>query len=372
MSSLTIASKSPWHPAMRREHHFSLVAAAKGFDVTFIEQPSDIRSLNRGFSKYVHGLLGSPSTEAGIEVIRRSVVVPGHKGVWWNCLDQWQLRRILGPLDSPVVHYLPWQFGASASKTQRVFDCTDNWLKLYPESAGPRLRESFARIADEASEIIVVSPDLSELFPGRDPLVIPNGVDDQEIAEVVTPKPGKQRLVFVGTLSERFDCEALREIVGELPDWTVDLFGPCRFSGMGDAPSSELQQLIALSSGRIRLQGSVAKHEVARVLDEADVLIVPTVAGFARGQSSMKLLDAAARGRPAVVSPEVTIDGVTQPPGTYTAQEQGDWKGQILAAAAEDVSLGDQRRDFARLNTWEQRWLPWMSALGLQPNGENG
>jgi len=174
MSGLTIASKSPWHPAMRREHHFSLVASRYGYDVTFIEQPEDIRSARSHLKHYVEGLRGRVSEESSIKVMQRSVLVPGHRGKLWQHLDVWQLHRLLESTINPVVHYLPWQFGAGPSTARAVFDCTDNWLSLYPSAAAPLLQRSFAKIADEADEIIVVSPALSSLFPGREPQVIPN------------------------------------------------------------------------------------------------------------------------------------------------------------------------------------------------------
>jgi glycosyltransferase involved in cell wall biosynthesis len=368
MSGLTIASKSPWHPAMRREHHFSLVASRYGYDVTFIEQPEDIRSARSHLKHYVEGLRGRVSEESSIKVMQRSVLVPGHRGKLWQHLDVWQLHRLLESTINPVVHYLPWQFGAGPSTARAVFDCTDNWLSLYPSAAAPLLQRSFAKIADEADEIIVVSPALSSLFPGREPQVIPNGVDAREIANVVAPRPGQQRLVFVGTLSERFDVAAVRALLADLPDWTLDLYGPCRFAGSGDQPSSELRRLLETSGGRVSLRGVVPKHEVSRVLDQADVLVIPSVGGFARGQSSMKLLDAAARGRPAVVSPDVTVDGSGRPPGTYVAAALEEWATAVLDAANEDVSVGESRRQWALQNTWEQRFHAWRGAVGIAPN----
>jgi glycosyltransferase involved in cell wall biosynthesis len=354
---------------MRREHHLAMLAASNGHDVRFIEQAGDIRSAGRSPLTYARGFSHPIENEGALSVVRRSVIVPGHRGELWRQLEARQLGHVLRQPFGPEIYYLPWQFGAGPPGVAKVFDCTDDWLQLYPEQAEPLLRRSFARIADEADEIIVVSPDLSSLFPGRAPTVIPNGVDERDVVYSVKEPRRRNSLVFIGTLSERFDLDLVHSLLRELPEWTLDLYGPCRYSGSGDAPSHALRQAIETSEGRMVLHGPVPKSAVAGILDDADVLIIPNRSGFSRGQSSMKLFDAAARGRPAVVAPDVTVDGVHRPPKTYVAEHSDHWATQVLAAAGEPSTFGEERRQWALANTWQERWHQWANAVGLSGQG---
>ena len=86
----------------------------------------------------------------------------------------------------------------------------------------------------------------------------------------------------------------------------------------------------------------------------------------------MKLLDAAARGRPAVVSEGVTVDGSHRPPGTAEAATVDEWRDAILAAASEESSVAQERLSWARANTWDHRWQEWVSVvLGKDEGGSH-
>ena len=372
MTGITIVSKSPWEPAIRREHHFAKLAVRRGHPVTFIEQPTDVRSAPGAWRSFLAGLSGAIEVRDDLRLVRRSVVVPGHRGRLAQMMDNVELQRTIARLPQPAVGYLPWQFAATAAAPRRVFDCTDDWLSLYPLSSGPQIRSSLERIAAEADEIIVVSTTLLDQFPGRRPVLVPNGVDRSAVLEQARPKPGSSSLVFVGTLSERFDAELVAAVMRALPDWRLDIYGPCRYAGLGGRPSPDLAGLLDELGQRVELHGPVPKEEVGAVLDRADVLIVPNVPALSEGQASMKLLDAAARGRPAVVSEGVTVDGSHRPPGTAEAATVDEWRDAILAAASEESSVAQERLSWARANTWDHRWQEWVSVvLGKDEGGSH-
>ena len=370
MTSLVVCSKSAWIPSMRREHALTLAAAERGIDVVFIESPADVRSVRNGSAtEFARGFVGHSDDNAhdGLRVVHRSTPAPGHRGRISEAVDVALLRRIIGTTsdtDSPLVCNLPWQWAATASgRHRRVFDCADDWTQLFPSSRTRRLTEHFARIAVEADEVIVASPDLAPLFPGRDVVVVPNGADASAIPSAVNPPPGRNTMVYVGTFSERFDAPLVAELLRALPDWRLDLYGPCGYAGRGDRPAPELSSLLAEFEDRVRWHGTISRAEVPAAIDAGDVVIVPNRIRMSHGQSSMKLFDGAARGRPAVVALGVETGASESPPGTYVAANTGEWVDAVRAASTEDASLIEARIAWARSNTWSERWPAWSAGV---------
>jgi len=365
--ALALCSKSPWAPAIRREHALARLAAGAGHEVAFLEHPLDLRALRRSPRDYV-GVLASPRPYAVAERLtawRRGTLVPGHRDGAAERLDAAQLARALRRAADPRavrVAMLPWQWPAlRPGSARRVFELADDWRRLIPRRAR-HLEELHRRIGAEADEIIVVAPALAELFPGRSVVVVPNAVGDELLATPPTPPPGRRRLVYVGTLSERFDAPLMAAVMARLNDWTLDLYGPCTYAGSGDRPAPEVTQLLASTSGRARWHGIVARDRLADALDSADVLIVPN-RDQARGQDSMKLYDYAARARPVAVT-TASLDGAAQtPPHVLAADSADELADVILAAAAEPEGHAGERRRWAEQQTWSARWATWSDAL---------
>jgi len=369
MTGLTICSKSPWLPNIRREHAFAQVAQGVGVEVVFVESPSDIRACNRlhpGPFLRAFGGESDRSSPADLEVISRSTLVPGHRNRPAEALDAALLRGVLAKHsdeNAPTVVNLPWHWPAVATRKRKVFDCADDWTKLYPLSRAKRFGELFRRIADEADQVILASGDLAHLFADRTVAVIPNAANAEDIVDEVAERPHRCSLAYVGTLSERFDVETVTELLIALPQWKLDIYGPCRYAGRADRPAPELDGLLNHFADRVVWHGTIPRASVAGAIDGADVLIVPTRPDMAEGQSSMKLFDIAARGRPAVVSRGVsTLDGEV-PPGTYLADGLEGWVEGVKRASIETGGLDCDRVAWARSNTWDRRWPGWASAV---------
>ena len=376
MTSMTICSKSAWSPPNRREHAFARQALDRGIEVTFVEPPSDARSLRQvGVIDFARGARGRvvPGLPTGLTAVARSAPVPGHRNriaqVGESTLGRWVLRAHVAD-GAPSVTNLPWHWGATAGQARRVFDCADDWTRLHPRERRPRLLELFRLVAEEADEIVVASKDLAYLFPGRAPVHVPNGADSADVAERATPRPRTRTAVYVGTLSERFDVPTVAQVLRQLPDWSLDVYGPCRYAGIGDQPSAELRAFLDDFAGRARFHGPIPRTAVAAAIDAADVVLVPNVSHLSVGQSSMKMFDSAARGRPAVVAHGVTSDGDGLPPATVVADTAEEWVAGILGCLDEPACLAQERIDWARANTWEHRWPAWSQAVfGAEPAG---
>ncbi len=365
--ALVLCSKSAWHPAIRREHALARLAAGAGHDVTFLERPLDVRALRRAPGRYVSLLAVPRRRVVGERVVawRRATLVPGHRNAVAERFDAAQLARALDRLADPGtvrVAMLPWQWPAlRAGTARRVLDLADDWRRLIPGRAG-HLEELHRRIAAEADEIVVVAPALAELFPGRSVVVVPNAVGDELLAQPPAQRPRARRLVYVGTLSERFDAPLMADVMARLADWTLDLYGPCSYAGHGERPAPELTELLAAGGGRVRWRGTVPREHLGSALDSSDVLVVAN-RDQARGQDSMKLYDYAARGRPVAVTTG-SLDGAAQVPPHVLAADGADALAEAIRCAdREPDAHAAERRRWAQGQTWSARWPDWSRAL---------
>lgn len=370
---LVLCAKSPWHPALRREHALAAQAALAGFDVDFVEAPGDVRDLpRRSHPVRPDARWVTAGDAAAVRVWSRWTPVPGHRGALAARADRAGLRRLLRRLvrpDSLVCLTLPWQWGAADSLGVRtVFDAADDWTALVPAAAA-RLRPQYAAVAAGADAVVVVTPHLASLFPGAAVRVVPNGAPsallDAPIAVDGDPAAAR-RMVYVGTLSERLDLGLLTAVLRRLPDWSLDLYGHCAFAGLRDAPSPALQHFLDEFAPRARWRGGVPRSEVAAVLDGATVGVIPNRSDLAHGQSSMKLLDYAARGLPVVSTELSPAEAAQAPPGVTFAADADCFVEALTRAAADGRGQAAAMREWAAHRTWTTRWSEWTRAAGAR------
>jgi glycosyltransferase involved in cell wall biosynthesis len=332
---------------MRREHMLARLARAQGHDVTFLESPSDVRALRSdGRAGWVRRLAPAPAAARqladGVKVQPRSTLLPGHLNRAAELLDGGLLRGQLARSGGTVVATMPWQWPAVSALrgVRRVLDVADDWTRLVP-ARSQRIRE---------------------LFAGREVDVVRNGVDAALLDRPPSAPPNRRRIVYLGTLSERFDVALAGELLDRLPGWTLDLYGPCAYARLGDAPSPELRALVARPDGRARWHGSVARARVGETLDGADVLLLPHVANC-RGQDSMKIYDYATRGRPVVLT-EAAAQGISEPPPHLrVGRDPVELAALIEQGGREPRQCAFDRIDWARTQSWQSRWPDWSRVL---------
>jgi hypothetical protein len=377
---LVFASKSPWYPAIRREHALAREAVHAGYLVDFVEQPEDVRSVGRlGPRGYLMGLRGSQRSEALpgglLRVSSRSTVLPGHMREIGLRSNTALLRRVLSKISTPestLVCQAPWDWEAvhEAPAARRVFDCTDDWAELLPGRA-KLVREAYSRIATEADVVVVVNPSLMGDFPGAQVALVRNGVSDALLRDEAAPRPRQQRMVYVGTLSERFDVSFVRELLTLLPGWSLDLYGQCQYAGLGNEPSPELSHLLDDPELLVRWHGVVNRDGIGAAIDAADVAVVLNKPELSRGQSSMKVFDYAARGRPIVTMVPEMATPADAPPGILTATTPSAYAAQVLAASRESDSMAVATLRWAAANTWSARWRDWSMVAIAAPREQS-
>jgi Glycosyl transferases group 1 len=345
-----------------------------GIEVSFFEQPRDIRALVRRQDAvtYVGGLFrpgsGVVARPSEPRVLPRSTVLPGHRGGAALRAETALLRRDLARAgigrDDVVVATTPWYWPAVARSGagRKVADLADDWTALIP---GRRqlLRTMHDRIAAQADVVIVAAPALEDLFPGRQVVVVPNATDDDAVTGAPSAKPGSRTIVAVGTLSERFDDQLVGAMLDRLPDWRLELYGEYRYAGASGRPSEGLQRLLARPRRQVTWNGVVPRARLAETLDRGDVLLIAHKGQQSQGQDSMKLYDYAARGRPVVATSGSLPRPEGRPPHVLVSDTGPGLAAAVLATESEPREAPQDRVDWAAANVWSRRWPAWWDAV---------
>lgn len=366
---LILCSKSEWAPPIRREHAWATLAAQHGHEVTFVERPTDIRALRQSSPTcYLRRLWRAELAElvtSRLRVYSRSALVPGHRNAFGAITNAALLRPVLeqlGSAEASIVFSWPWDWPAirRVPARRKVFDMADDWGELMPGRRA-RFGRYYDEIAAEADEIIVVSPDLERRFGGRRPLLVRNGVFERTL-EGPFARADSGTMIYVGTLTPRFDSNLMLQVLKRLPDWRLELVGGCQYPGLGAAPSEDLRDLLDLD-GRVRWHGPMSREAVIPLLDRATVAVAPNRPERSLGQDSMKFYDYAARGRPIVSTRWFDIAGSDHPPHVLLADTPPEFAEAVLVAERQSSVDAMDLRTWAARHTWTQRWPTWSAAV---------
>jgi glycosyltransferase involved in cell wall biosynthesis len=339
--------------------------------IRFVQAPADWRRVRSDPGNWWRHLSAGRFADVApeIAVTERSTVLPGLRGPLAERVDAALLGRFLHNStwdEALTVFMLPWEWRATRSIGGRmVFDCTDDWARLLPQARG--LREQLHRIAGEADEVIVVNEVLADLFPGRSPVVVPNGTDEALLRAPRSVERRERHAVYVGSIAERFDVDLARAVLTALPDWNLTVYGQLVFPLRARAAAERFLALQQETGGRLRYAGPIAREELPAVLDSAAVALIPDVASRALGQSSMKAYDYCSRGVPVVASAGHLEHSSDAPPHSYVVDGAAEMAAAMEAAADEPVSWAEERICWAAERTWDRRTDAWLdAALGLR------
>jgi glycosyltransferase involved in cell wall biosynthesis len=366
-------AKDPWQPAIRREQMIARQLVRRGVPVRFVQAPADARRIRTDPANWGRHVARARfrTVAPGISVTERSTVLPGSRHRLAERLDAALLGSFLrrsGWSEDLSVFMLPWEWRAArAVAGRRVFDCTDDWARLLPRARN--VGEQLRRIAGEADEVIVVNQVLAGLFPGRTPVVVPNGTDEALLGAPRLAGRQERSAVYVGSIAERFDVDLVRAVLARLPDWTVTAYGQLVFPEHARAAADRFRALEAETGGRFRHRGLLPRDRLAGVLDAATVALVPDVAGRALGQSSMKTYDYCARGVPVVATAGHLEHSSDVPPHLAVVSGADEMAMAVQAAAGEPDRHAADRRAWAAARTWQLRTGRWLDAALGRPAG---
>ncbi len=213
------------------------------------------------------------------------------------------------------------------------------------------LLAAYREVGERGRRVCAVSTAILERIDPQGPsAVVPNGVDpdlwsDPDPAPSwFTELPGP-RLLYVGTLDDRLDVEALCSVARDQPRGSVVLVGPL-------ADRSHLAPVIA--EPNVILHGPVPREDVASLAQAADACLVPhRQTPLTEAMSPLKLYEYLASGSPTVATdlePVRRVDGpvLRVPPG-------GDFVAAVRLALANGRTSEPDRHRFIEENSWATR-----------------
>jgi glycosyltransferase involved in cell wall biosynthesis len=349
----------------------ALELVRRGGSVRFVQPPADVRRVLSDPGNWRRNLRRAQylSPAPGISVTERSTVLPGLRSGPAERLDAALLTSFLrrsGWDEQLTAFMLPWEWRAARAVGGRVvFDCTDDWARLLPHARG--LPDQLRRIADEADEVVVVNRLLADHFPGRTPVVVPNGSDEELLTAPRTVGRVPCTAVYVGSVSTRFDVDLVAAVLTALPNWSLTVHGQLVFPLRARPAADRFLALERQFPGRFAYRGLVSRDRLPAVLDSAAVALIPDVAGHALGQSSMKTYDYCSRGVPVVATAGHLEYSGDVPPHTAIVSGAAEMAAAMVAAAQEPASAAAERTAWAAARTWSRRTDRWLAAMLGQP-----
>jgi glycosyltransferase involved in cell wall biosynthesis len=236
------------------------------------------------------------------------------------------------PVDVVLASGNPWSAFAAAwvfgrvTGTPYVMDYRDAWT-LDQFTGEPTAQEGDLafrwerRLHRDAARVVVVNEGMRDFHASRYPeaadrvRVIPNGYDAELVGEVpFAPAPHDRpvRFGYVGTVTPVLPHEqawagwALAR-TGDLADATFDIYGRLGFFARSRAAIQAL--LPEPGTSGVQFRGSVPKHEIGRVYERLDVLVLIVPGG--RYVTTGKVFENLVVGKPVVLVCDPASDAVT-------------------------------------------------------------
>jgi glycosyltransferase involved in cell wall biosynthesis len=228
----------------------------------------------------------------------------------------------------------------------------------------PSFEISYGRMRARGRRAVALTPrSLRRIDPTGPAGVIPCGIEPDEWQRSgAAPKwfldlPGP-RMVYVGTLDERIDLDAVRTLAAANPDGSVVLIGH-------GAERGPLTAIGALPNVHVR--PAVGRDELTALVTAADLGLIPHVRSEqTEAMSPLKLYEYLAAGIPVAATDLPGIDGV-RPDRVRLA----DSPPEFAAAASAALVLGrwpeTERAEFTAANSWSRRFSDLLD-LALAPS----
>lgn len=252
------------------------------------------------------------------------------------------------PLALSLRRHLSWKI---------VYDFMDRYYGIFP-GAHAVLAEEIELL--RRSNLVVASAKLlvkDAQEYNQNTCYIPNGADNENFSRPAATNPllvkGIRAPVigYFGALDRWVDLELVYTVAGRRPEWQFVLIG----SGLED-----VSQLAALPN--VHLLGELPYAQLPDYLAHFDVCIIPFRSlPVTAATNPVKLYEYLAAGKPVVASglPEIKDLLFVRLAGTPEEFEDA-----IATGLHQDSpALQQQRREFARQNTWQERFAAYDQAI---------
>lgn len=185
----------------------------------------------------------------------------------------------------------------------------------------------------------------------RDVLLLRNACDFEHFAQTPRAQNARPTIGYYGAISDWFDSTLVAELAARRPDWDFLL--------IGSTYGGNIARLATLPN--VSLIGEEPYESLPDWLGSFDVAIVPFQrTALTEATNPVKVYEILAAGK-AIVSvpiPEVAMLA----PLVRLASTAEEFEREILAALNEGDEAADQRRAFAREQTWDRRFEALASA----------
>jgi glycosyltransferase involved in cell wall biosynthesis len=259
----------------------------------------------------------------------------------------------LGMREPDVISFHPLAAGFAPARWARsvTYYARDDWASLPSyEPWWPACRVAYERLRDQRRKVVTVSqPLLERIAPTGPAVVVPNAVDPAEWAEIrpvpdwfdALPRP---RMLYVGTLDDRLDLDAIAELSSGFTDGSIVLVGP-----MPDGfPSQRLTQ------PNVHVVHSKPRPEILALMQHSDLcLLTHTTTALTEAMSPLKLYEYLGAGQPVLSADLPPTRSVDEHVVTYRSAAD------VVPAARRALALGPMdaahRADFVETNRWSAR-----------------
>ena len=354
-----------WHTRIQRSQQLARSISALSYNCLYINPHlgRQFESLPHQDSKHRLSTLGDHLYELHVRLPREPVFHHRNLTVAESRIVSRAIESLIPPsasLPGLQIISLPIWLNAAMEIREKygypiVYDCHD-LLEGFSDYS-PDIHAAETDLFNKADKVIFSSNVLLERYTAANPelkqksIVLRNAVDESLLNHPRTkPLPAKRNVIgYIGAIQEWFDVDAIRLAALSLPDQQFLLYGKAENS----------LALKNLQLPNVRLMGEVEFSDVARVLSEFDVGLIPFVVNdLTLSTNPIKIYEYFAFGIPVVSAalPEVTRFGDL----VYIADSPAAFARQARTALLEQSgTLESRRREIASRETWGHR------ALGL-------
>jgi glycosyltransferase involved in cell wall biosynthesis len=262
--------------------------------------------------------------------------------------EQFGLREtamfVQSPFWAPLAFQLRDRFGWMV-----VYDCLDEHTAFETNRAelllGPE--QELVRRADL---VLATSQPLFERLRSGNPGArhLPNACDYELFARRVPRAADPERLVigYAGAVDRWFDGDLVAQLARQRPLWRFEIVGGVENEARG----------LPVDLPNVAIFGERPHGEMSAFRSRWDVEIIPfQLSVLTHAADPVKLYEAAAAGLPIVATPMRSLHFAQERGIVRLAATAEEFVLQIESAVAEPPSRVEERRAFARENTWDER-----------------
>ena len=338
-------------------------------------QPADLKRIGNRLRA-----LAVPGRQLGIPVppeisVITPKVIPVHRLTWPTArLNRRLLERgvaewLARPSEERVLWtFSPVTYGLHEQAARTVYHCVD-LLEEVPGYDRVAIRQGEAALAAAGVAAVASSRVVREHLVDvgfRDPLLWENVADADLISRLASQETARtNHVVFAGNLTPlKVDFPLLLSLADEHPELTLELAGPAAEGG-GDASAVDQVR----NHPRIRLHGALTPQDMARLLGQCTVGIVPYVDNrYTSGVFPMKIYEYLAAGLAVVSTNLPSLAAVGE---IKIAADRGSFIRAVaeLAGSTPSEAQVRSRQRVAAANSWAVRGRQALDLVWPSPTG---